>query len=322
MIILLFGGVGRSTLEVEIYKAARGTLDFSEVGRLAIFETFLAAIFTAFYARLEKKSAQTRGISFYQRNSSEKIQNFSERFFSIIIFSTILIFFIAPIFSIFYNGFSSAKEIFTFSSFARVFKMRGFLPSLRTTILTATATSIFCVIIAFFYAAFLRSVDSRGKILILRLLPMIPMCVSSVVTGVLIIILVRHGSPIHLIFAQVFLIWPLAFRQIYAVLSKIPEETVDAGRILSKKPLELIFRIFLPESKRGILSAFGFCFAASAGDTTLPLVLALPKFDTLSLFTYRLAGSYRFHEACAAGMILGILCAAIFAWANRLKVRN
>jgi thiamine transport system permease protein len=124
---------------------------------------------------------------------------------------------------------------------------------------------------------------------------------------------------IHLILAQVFLNWPLAFRQIYAVLSKIPGETIDAARILSHRKRDLIFRIYLPQSSRGILSALGFCFAVSAGDTTLPLVLALPKFSNLSLFTYRLASCYRFHEACAAGLILGFLCAAVFAGTNRLK---
>ena len=77
--------------------------------------------------------------------------------------------------------------------------------------------------------------------------------------------------------------------------------------------------MYLPSSLRGILNAAGFCFAVSAGDSTLPLVLALPKCNTLALFTFRLAGSYRLHEACAAGLVLGVLCALVFAVANRLK---
>ena len=66
-------------------------------------------------------------------------------------------------------------------------------------------------------------------------------------------------------------------------------------------------------------SAICFCFAVSAGDTTLPLVLAIPHFDTLSLFTYRLAGAYRFNEACASGVILGIICAGIFKLSMKKK---
>ena len=73
-----------------------------------------------------------------------------------------------------------------------------------------------------------------------------------------------------------------------------------------------VVNVFLPLCKTGVLSAFGFCFSSSAGDTTLPLVLAIPKFTTLSLFTYRLAGAYKFNEACAAGSVLAIICAGFF----------
>lgn len=319
LIVLLFGGVGCTTLEVEIYKTVRGSLDFSKAAGFAITETVLACIFVGFYAFLEQKSSKNRGIAFYQKQADRKISGISERIFAFFTFSLILLFFIAPLFSIFYNAVSSSKSILTFSTILRVFKMSGFFQSFLTTISVALATSFLCVIPAFSYAVFLRTFDSAGRLLFLRIIPMIPLCISSVVTGVLIIILVKSGTVVHLIAAQVFLTWPLAFRQIYACVSKIPDETIDAARILSHRKRDLIFRIYIPQSSRGILSALGFCFAVSAGDTTLPLVLALPRFSNLSLFTYRLASSYRFHEACAAGLVLGILCAAVFSAANRLK---
>ena len=319
LLILLFGGVGCTTLEVEIYKSARATLDFSQAARLAAAETTLACLFVALYSLLEQKSSKTRGIAFFRQNSLPKISGNFERLASVFVFSLILLFFIAPLFSICYNAFSSAREIFTFSTLQKVLKMRGFLPSLATTVLIALVTSFLSTLVAFFYSVFLRTVDSNGRILILRILPMVPMAISSVVTGVLIIMLVRRGTIIHLILAQVFLTWPLAFRQIFASVSKIQQETIDAARILSKRKLDLIFRIYAPQSVRGILSAAGFCFAVSAGDTTLPLVLALPKFTNLSLFTYRLAGAYRFHEACAAGLVLGAICMIVFAITNRFK---
>ena len=97
------------------------------------------------------------------------------------------------------------------------------------------------------------------------------------------------------------------------------QDTLDAARTLSAHRLDCIFSILLPCGKNGILSAAGFCFAMSAGDAALPLVLAIPRFDTLSLFVYRLAGSYRVNEACAAGLLLGILCMAVFSISNRMK---
>ena len=125
-----------------------------------------------------------------------------------------------------------------------------------------------------------------------------------------------------LIIAQTALTWPIAFRQIHAQISKIPNGTIEAAKLLSKDRAEVFFRIYIPSAIRGILSAFCFCFSISAGDTTLPLVLSIPKFDTLALFTYRMAGAYRFHEAAAAGTILGLLCIAFFAISNTLSKRN
>ena len=45
ILVLLFGGVGNSTLEVEIYKASRATLDFTLAGKLALLETLILSPF-------------------------------------------------------------------------------------------------------------------------------------------------------------------------------------------------------------------------------------------------------------------------------------
>ena len=160
-----------------------------------------------------------------------------------------------------------------------------------------------------------RKVGPRMNIF-LKVVPMLPMSISSVVVGVVITLIVRRGNVVCLILAQSALSWPLAFRVIYLNMSKISDDLLDSSLILSKNKLDLLFRVLLPVCFPSLISAFGFCFAVSAGDTTLPLVLAIPKFDTLSLFTYRLAGAYRFNEACASGVILGLICAVVFAAAS------
>ena len=142
------------------------------------------------------------------------------------------------------------------------------------------------------------------------------MTVSSVVVGVVITMIVRRGNPFWLIFAQAILTLPLSFRVIYPYIEKIPFNTMDSAILISKNKIDIVFRVMIPICAKGLVSAFGFSFAVSVGDATLPLVLAIPKFDTLSLFCYRLAGAYRFNEACAAGLILGFLCVFIFTFSN------
>ena len=229
----------------------------------------------------------------------------------------IVIFFLAPLGGIVFNAFTSPKTgaRFTLSSFARIFKMKSFLPSIFTTIKTAFFTGTFCTILGFLYAVLMRFLEGKTKksiAVFLQVLPILPMCISSVVVGVIITMIVRDGNIFWLIVAQTLLSWPLAFKVIFPQLQKISDSTIDAAKLISKNNFQIIWRIFLPICKSSVLSAFGFCFAISAGDTTLPLVLAIPKFNTLSLFTYRLAGAYRFNEACAAGVFLAILCVGFF----------
>ena len=131
--------------------------------------------------------------------------------------------------------------------------------------------------------------------------------------------LVRRGNPALLVLAQTALYWPFAFRQIQACLSKLPDCVTDAAAVLSPSRTDALFRVVLPFCRKGILSGMGFCFAMSCADATLPLVLSIYKFDTLSLFTYRLAGSYRFSHASAAGTVLGLVCMLAFLLSNRGK---
>ena len=85
-----------------------------------------------------------------------------------------------------------------------------------------------------------------------------------------------------------------------------------AAAVLSKNVINSIFRIYIPSAKKYLLSSFGFCFAVSIGDATMPLILSINNFNTLALYTYRLAGSYKFSAACACGAIIAVLSALIF----------
>ena len=323
VLVLLFGGIGNSTLEVEIYKAARGTLDFTKAGQLAVVETLILAVVTTFYCIIEQKAAaRTKGLKAAHNSSKITIKGWLEHTVFVLLILLIALFFVAPLAGIVINAFTSSRNGengFTLATFERVFKMRSFMPSVKNTIWVAACTGALCTLIGFIYSMLLRFMERKvghKMNIFLKVLPMLPMSISSVVVGVVITLIVRRGNAVCLILAQSALSWPLAFRVIYLNMSKISDDLLDSSLLLSKNKLDLLFRVLLPVCFPSLISAFGFCFAVSAGDTTLPLVLAIPKFDTLSLFTYRLAGAYRFNEACASGVILGLICAVVFAAAS------
>ena len=310
LIVLLFGGIGTTTLEVELYQAARNSLDLSAATKIALIETTLAMAIVVLYSAAENTSGT-------QKNAEENpVRRHKIRGAEILIagffFLAIALFFVLPLLCIVFSAFPHGS----LAVFQNVIHKKGFLPALLSSAKIGVCTAVLCIIAAFSYAVFLKSHRNN---LVLKTLPILPMALSSVVMGFGMTRTVRAGSPLILVAAQTALMWPLAFRQIWAGFAKIPSETLDAARLLSPHKIDAIFGVFLGECKRNILSAAVLCFAVSAGDTTLPLVLAIPHFDTLSLFTYRLAGSYRFGEASAAALVLGAWCMTLFAIANKMK---
>ena len=111
-----------------------------------------------------------------------------------------------------------------------------------------------------------------------------------------------------LVILQCMLFWPIAYRQIQNGINMITKDTDNAAKLLSKNKFDSIILIYLPSCKKVLKTSLGFCFAASLGDATLPLVLSIPRFNSLALYTYQLASAYRFDQACACGLILTVFC--------------
>ena len=323
VIVLLFGGVGVRVLEVEVFHAARTTLDFTRAARLAIIETAIAMLTVFAYALAEKKAAASRALGFAEavrpRCKIRKAEAVPAALFAL----AIAFFLLAPLFCVAAGAFANGPQgylaragegaRFTFKNFASLFARASFRSALLNTVRTALATAALSVVAAFFFACCVKALDPLRKNARLRAIPLLPMAVSSIVLGFGLARAMPQGSSLLLPLAQASLYWPFAFRQVSAALDSIPTETTEAARILSPNGLYRVMSVYLPMCKRSLASAFGFCFAASCGDTTLPLVLALPGFSTLSLYTYRLAGSYHFREACACGLLLAAIAIPVFA---------
>lgn len=322
IIVLLFGGVGGTTLEVELYQAARSTLDFRQAGIIALVETVAALGIVFLYVYLQKRlSAGTEGL----KNDRPRIalKGTSEKAILLLYALFLLVFFIGPLLSIGARSFVSTGGgiyadglRFSLDAWVTLAHRRTFLSSLFNTVGVGIAVAAISTLAALCYA--LARLQMHGRTggrtvpLIFRMIPLTPLAVSSVMLGFGWTLLVPRGNTLVLILAQSALAWPFAWTQIQASLDRIPRSIHDAAALLSPHRLEAPFRVLIPLSSRGILSGAGFVFAISAGDASLPLVLSLPRFENLPLMLYRLVGSYRFSEACACAVVLATLCGFVF----------
>jgi thiamine transport system permease protein len=335
IIVLLFGSIGGTTLEVFIYQAARTSLNFSQASMLALVETSIAFFVVFLYGKLEAKSKRSQGLLGDGFVSVSKIgqtkynkKNFVEIIIFVILSMLIITGFIFPLFSLIISslqqrkGHSQNLNLFTLYQYKMLFTRSSFLSALRHTVETAFSTATLSVIGALFFGILVRLVDPYKEKTLFRVIPLLPMAVSSVVMGFGLTLLVTRGTAVHLVLIQSALAWPFAYRQISSSLGRIPHDTLSAAHLLSSRSLDTIFRVMIPLCKGSILSAFGFCFAISCGDATLPLVLAIPRYETLALYTYRLAGSYRFNEACACGVILAFISTLLFIISDKVSKKK
>ncbi len=313
IIILLFGGLALTTLEVELYKAARTKLDMNLAAKIALTEISAALILILIYSKLQKKMrVQNENLKGIRERTS--IKGFGQKtFFSFTIF-IIILFLIAPLFSIFLhstynvNYTSIFNKFFYFKAWKNIFLSRTFWTALWTSIKIGILTALVSLIASLFFA-YITVFYNRRKI---YAIPYLPLAVSSVMLGFGWLLLKPNGTELILIFAQSSLAWPFAWTQIQTSLLRIPQNIINAAVLLSPDKKTAFFKVIVPMCKKGIFSALAFVFAISAGDASLPIVLNIPRFNTLALLIFDYASSYRFVESSAVAVVLSLITGFVF----------
>ena len=317
MIVLLFSPPGTSTLEVELYHSVRTTLDMGAGAKIAVIETMCALWVVFLYSYvIRKNQSGVEGLSF-AGNQRCKIgksafcprrRTIFEIAFFVVLLILILLFFVGPGVGVLISAFTQKKqnvESFSFEQFKSLFHAATFWKSFGYSLGVGLCTATLCCLIAFVYSVIVR-MKRRQNVIALQMIPLLPMAISSVVVG-WVLGLVFGGSLFALVLCQTILYWLVAYKQIQNGLNQLTDDTQNAAFILSRGSLDCALRFYLPSCRRVMFTAFCYCFAMSLGDATLPLVLAIPNFSTLALYTYRLAGAFRFNQACACSIVIILL---------------
>jgi ABC-type Fe3+ transport system permease subunit len=103
---------------------------------------------------------------------------------------------------------------------------------------------------------------------------------------------------------------PFAFNSLAAGLSSLPKNIMNAAEAYGAGPFKSLITVALPVSLSHIRSAWGFSAALSLGEINALLMLGISNFETLPVFIYRAAGSYRYGAACVGGTVLIASCFA------------
>jgi thiamine transport system permease protein len=194
----------------------------------------------------------------------------------------------------------------------------GALPALgRSLILAFSSAGLSCALAVLAGGASLAGTTGRGggRLLraLIRLAAISPLASSGIVLGLGWLILygreqARSFLAVTLVHSVIAL--PFAFSSISQGLRNLPPSVMRAGTAFGAGPFARIFTLALPIASGRLRAAWAFAAAISLGELNAVMMMGMENWETLPLFIYRAAGSYRYGAACAGGTLL-ILCCII-----------
>ncbi len=320
--VLVFGGRAGTTLEVQIYQALRYQSDLPLSTLYSIIESCFALVGILVLTRHRGK----KEASFSDFGTTRKRETaIGAQKWIILAYQTfIVIFFLGPLAAIVIeafrvpSSFGGATRV-GLGNFSRL--LYGFqaplLPAISSTIKLSGVAALLATFFGIVASGSVYSLRKAGKNGILtrsiEISQWVPMAVSPAIMAYgWLFLSSQHTTSYALVAAQAAIAWPFVSRSLHASLNALNPWVREAARTLGASPLKSFLSIELKTIAPSIAAAAAFAFSITAGDANIPLMLGMSEHETLPLLLYRLTAAYRFNEACAAGLILGLLTGVVF----------
>jgi thiamine transport system permease protein len=323
-VVLVLGGYLYQTFEVLIYIEYNTKLNTGRASMLAVVQMALLAVVLSI-KRWTQRLVQRHG---GEANPLPPLQPGKQpartAFFLIYLWGSLL-FFLLPFVFVLIRSFKQRgrpEGIWTFDNY-RLLWGDSFRFAVGSDLLTVIGTSLALSITVAVVTTAVAYLLARGR----RQLPwgkidlwlQLPMGVSFLTFAFGLIRLV--GRSLHpfllIIWAQVFLAFPLVYTLLRTARREWGEELLTVAQTLGASGRELFWTVEFPLMRKALGSAIAYGIALSLGDLSAVLVLGQGKVITLSVAVYRLIGHYHFPQAVALGTLFIILAVLLFMIVSR-----
>lgn len=342
-VILLLGGPGFATLEVEIYTQALYMLNLPLAGLLSAIQLVFTLSFAVLYNRLN----QSRNIPLTPRDPKEiekPAKTMKEKGFIGGILTTLFVLLVLPLLSlairsfiqldpnrgdrgIFQSGFTLAyyKELFINrrQSLFYVPPVDAFLNSIYFGLITV----IIALVLG--YLAAKAIADAGNWLRWFDVIIMLPLGTSAVTLGLGFILVFNkppidvRSFPLLIPIAHTLVALPFVVRILHPVMVSIPKEIRRSASVLGASSWRIWWQIDLPLLWRAFLSAGIFAFTISLGEFGATTFLYRPEMPTAPVAIYRYIsqpGALNYGQAMAMSTILMVVCGLSIFFVEKLKL--
>lgn len=327
IILVLGGGPQFTTLEVEIYRQARTSLDYSSASVFALISLVFTLTLLLFYNRLSR--SQSSEGSLRKSVLTQRPTAVSSRVAILLYVVLSLVFLLSPLFSVVLRSFQAQTHragdvIWTLRWYRELLQPPGRVmvgnsaraigQSITIALLTVLFTTPLSLLFSYGTARISRRYASFFEVTML-----LPMMISSIILGLGYYLITYHlrgfglARPHMLIVAaHVVITLPFIYRITSAQARQAYLSYAPAAYSLGSTPWQTFRRIELPLIKGSLYTGMVFVFALSMGEFNAALILSDSAIQTIPILMYRLIGAYNFFGACALGTILMVCSAAAF----------
>lgn len=177
--------------------------------------------------------------------------------------------------------------------------------TISNTFLISGSATLLSLIFGTYASYILIYKNFRGKGFLQSMI-MSPLYIANVIIGLgFLIAFVPLRGTFWIMFLGHFIIaTPVSFRPIYAVISKIKHEVVEAAKAAGASDLKVFTSIILPLAKPGLLAGAALAFGWCATELGLTLMVYGPSWRTLSVLAYNQSQAGMIGLAAVTGTIL------------------
>lgn len=318
-IILILGGIGQATIEVEIWRQATGLINFEVAAALAFLQIVGISLVLFLYSRYQERKAVQFG-----HQPSENASRAVTRGQQIHVIGNLVVMAVllgTPVFMLTERSFRSASG-YSLDAYTRLNEqISGLAAPATTAIWNSTRFAVVATLIAVTIGLAAATVIAYRRGWMSRTfdaLLMLPLGTSAVTLGFG--FLLALDAPVDLRtsiwiipIAHAMVAIPFVVRTAVPVLRSVRHRLREAAAMLGAPPERVWREVDLPLVTRATLIGAGFAFAVSLGEFGATSFLALPNNPTLPTAIFRLLGrpgTESFTSAMALSTILMIGTAA------------
>ncbi len=324
-VILILGGPGFATIEVEIYRTAVRLFNLPVAAALSIVQMLFTLTMMVVYTRLQQKMTVPQEFQAAGRTQRPP-RTPGEKALVVGVFALLGAFLISPLIALVIQSFTLGGDV-SLDFYRALFVNRTNsiffvtpIEAVRNSLAFATVTILFSVIIAL-PAAYLLAEPARRRFSLARLLDplfMLPLGTSAVTLGFGYIVALNRpplnlrASLIIVPIAHTLIAFPFVLRALLPVLRGMNPHLREAAQMLGANTLSVLRHIDLPILRRALLVGVVFAFTISMGEFSASLLVTRPQFPTLPVAIYRLLGQpgvSNFGQAVAMSVILMLVTA-------------